>query len=263
MTEITPLDKAHIAMEQSPDNDALRLKFYERLADSELFVLLDQDPEGEDIIPSVFPVEGGTFVLVFDREERLSEFVGDVAPYAALPGRVVAQMLAGEGLGLGVNLGVAPSSILIPDDAVIWLADTLGNRPSETEERPLEVTAPTGLPETLISALDTKLALAAGLAQFAFLVGVTYEGNRRSHLLAFVNTVEGANVALAQAAGEALTFSGIEAGEMDVAFFAASDPICAKLAMVGLRFDLPEMSTPAKGEPTAPGMNPQKPPVLR
>ena len=263
MIEVTPLDKAHAAMEASPDDDAARLKFYERLADSELFMLLDKEAEGDDISPSIFPVEGGTFVLVFDREERLSDFVGQSAPYAALPGRVIARLLAQGGLGLGVNLGVAPSSILIPEPAVAWLAETLGHRPSEIEARPLEVTAPAGLPETLIAALDTKLALAAGLAQLAYLVGVTYEGNRRGHMLGFVNAHEGAQAALAQAAGEALTFSGIEAGEMDVAFFSAADPICARLARVGLRFDLPQISDTESAAPSAPGMDPAKPPVLR
>ena len=35
---------------------------------------------------------GAPVVLVFDREERLAEFSGGIAPYAALPGRVVAAM---------------------------------------------------------------------------------------------------------------------------------------------------------------------------
>ena len=40
MTEETPLDAAHAAMEAAPEDDAARLRFYERLADSELFLLL-------------------------------------------------------------------------------------------------------------------------------------------------------------------------------------------------------------------------------
>jgi hypothetical protein len=61
--------------------------------------------------------------------------------------------------------------------------------------------------------------------------------------------------------GEALTFSGVEAGELDVAFFRPSDPAVARMAKVGLRFDLPEVEEP--GAQTAPGMDPDRPPRLR
>ncbi len=39
MSEQTPLDRAHAAMEAMPQDDAARLRFFERLADVELFLL--------------------------------------------------------------------------------------------------------------------------------------------------------------------------------------------------------------------------------
>ena len=260
MTEKTPLDAAHIAMEADKSNDVARLRFFERLADSELFLMLKEEPNGDQILPEIFEVQDTHFVLVFDREARLSEFAEGIAPYAALSGRAVVEMLEGQGVGLGVNLGVAPSSILIPPDAVSWLSETLSQRPEEVSETPESFEPPKGLPEKLIVALDTKLATATGLAASAYLVAVVYEGGRRGHMLGYVDPVPGAETALAQATGEALTFSGVEAGVIDVAFFRASDPLCAQLARVGLRFDLPE---PVKTEtPKAPGSDPKKPPIL-
>ena len=260
MTEKTPLDAAHIAMEADKSNDVARLRFFERLADSELFLMLKEEPNGDQILPEIFEVQDTHFVLVFDREARLSEFAEGIAPYAALSGRAVVEMLEGQGVGLGVNLGVAPSSILIPPDAVSWLSETLSQRPEEVSETPESFEPPKGLPEKLIVALDTKLATATGLAASAYLVTVVYEGGRRGHMLGYVDPVPGAETALAQATGEALTFSGVEAGVIDVAFFRASDPLCAQLARVGLRFDLPE---PVKTEtPKAPGSDPKKPPIL-
>jgi hypothetical protein len=49
---------------------------------------------------------------------------------------------------------------------------------------------------------------------------------------------------------------------MDVMFIRASDEIAARLAKVGLRFDLPEPAAPAMA-PVAPGSDPSKPPRLR
>lgn len=262
MTETTPLDSALTRMNAAPEDETARLRFYERLADSELFLALDGDPGAAQITPRVFPVEGDRFVLVFDREDRLADFAEGPAPYAVLSGRGLAAMLAGQGIGLAVNPGGA-ASILIAADAVDWLADTLSAPPVEVEETPKEIRPPKGLPESLVAALDTKLATAAGLAKCAFLCGVSYAGGRRSHLLAFVDPVPGAEAALARAAGEALTFSGIEAGVMDVGFFRASDPLCASLAKAGLRFDLPEPHGPRTAPGGAPGMDPDTPPRLR
>ena len=267
MTDTTPLDTAHAAMQAAPDDDAARLRFYERLGDGELFVLLDQDAEDDSISPALFDVADGQFVLAFDREERLAQFTGQPAPYAAISGRVLAQMLANQAdspaIGIGLNLEVAPSSILIPAEAVIWLHHTLGQAPDQIEARITEVSAPTGLPDALITALDTKLATATGLADRAYLVGVTYDGGSRGHLLGFVGAQERAQSALAKAAGEALTFTGIEAGMMDVGFFTMDDPVVPRLDSAGLRFDLPQLAQAQTHAPAPPGSDPNAPPILR
>jgi len=75
----TEIDIAHARMEEDPENDQARLQFYERLADSELFLLLAEEATGETLKPEVFPVEDQSFVLVFDRPDRLAEFVGKPA----------------------------------------------------------------------------------------------------------------------------------------------------------------------------------------
>jgi hypothetical protein len=260
---MTPLDQAHAVMEAAPEDEIARLGFYDRLAGSELILLLGAEAEGDRIRPRVFPVEGESFVLVFDREERLTEFAGGAAPYAALSGRALAEMLAGQGIGLGVNLGVAPSSILIEAASVDWLAGTLSAAPEEVEDRPDEITAPKGVPEGLLSALDARLAAAEGLAKMAYLVGTSHAGGRRGHLMAFIDPLPGAEPALARAVGAALVFSGIEAGSLDVGFFRASDPMAARLARVGLRFDLPEAPRTEQVPGAAPGMDPDTPPRLR
>lgn len=262
MTETTALDTAHAAMLADPQNDAARLRFFERLADSELFLMLTEEAMGENISPEVFDVADGRFVLAFDREERLAQFAGRPVPYVALSGRVLSGMLAGQGIGLGLNLETAPSSMLVPAEALGWLAETLQHGPEEVEEKLAEFMPPSGLPDSLLTALDAKLATAGGLASAAYLVTTKSEAGAQGHLLGFVGAVEGAEPALAKAASEALTFSGIEAGAMDVGFFATDDAAAALLAKTGLRFDLPEPQV-ADLVREVPGSNPAKPPILK
>ncbi len=260
---MTPLDQAHAAMEANPDDDAMRLRFYERLADSELFLLLEDEPTDDIAKPMIFPVEDQQFALVFDSEERLVAFSKTPTPFVSLSGRMIANMLNGQGIGLGVNLSVAPSSILLPDTAVTWLAKTLSVKPETSQAKPVAIYAPSAVPEVLLTSLDTKLAAMAGVAKAAYLAEVSYEDAPRTHVIAFIEAIEQAQSAITTAVSEALTFSGIEAGTLDVMFLRASDPICAELAKVALRFDLPELLEPKARTIAAPGSNPNKPPKLR
>ncbi len=82
-------------------------------------------------------------------------------------------------------------------------------------------------------------------------------------MLAFLDAIEEAQPALAAAVSEALTFSGIEAGALDVSFIRAEDPIVLTLSKWGLRFDLPEPARSEAAAPKAPGMDPDSPPKLR
>lgn len=260
MTE-TPIDAAYTRMTDSPDDDAGRLAFYERVADAELHLLLEVEAEGDAITPRIFELGEGSFVLAFDREERLTAFAGGPAPYASLSGRTLVGLLSGQKLGIGLNLGVETSETLIPPGTVVWLSETLAGRPDELEDQPREFLPPKGLPETLIAALDTKLATASGLAGLAYLAQVTWQSGRRGYLMVIIDPLPGAEPALARAVNEALIFSGIDAAELDVTFLSAHDPKAATLARVALRFDLPE--APRSDEPSAPGMDPGRPPKLR
>lgn len=257
---MTPLDTAFAAMAGNPDDTAARLAWFDRLAASELVLLLEEEAEGDRIKPRIFTVEGADLVLAFDRDERLADFAGSEAPYAAMSGRALAGMLTDAGLGLGINLG-APSETVLESDAMAWLAGVLSEQPAEVEDQPQEVSPPSALPEALLTALDLRLASAIGRAAMAYLVATRFEDGRRSHLLAFIDPAPGSETALAQLVAEALTFSGLEAASLDVGFFRASDPFCAQLARVGLRFDLPQPEAPAARK--APGSDPESPPILR
>lgn len=258
---MTPLDAAHAAMLADPEDDAARLRYYARLADAELFLLLDREAQGGQVSPRVFPLDDGPVVLAFDSEERLADFAAGPAPYAALPGRVVAAQLAGRGIGLGVNLG-AVSAMLLPAEAAAWLADVLDRRPQVAAGRPRAVRPPGALPPALAAAVAEKLSRAGGLAAAAVVVAAEWDDGREGHLLAFVGVAPGAEDALAAAAGEALAFSGLDAGEMDVAFLDPADSVTAALMRAGLHLPLPAPAEPESPvAPRPPGID--APPRLR
>jgi len=259
------IDQAWQASEDAPEDGALRLAYFARVVEAELYLLLAHEAKGDQIAPKVFDLEDGPIVLAFDSEDRLTEFTGLPAPYAALPGRALVEMLTGpesaQKLGLGLNLGVAPSSRLFPPEVLNWLAGMLAERPEELTSRIARLAPPKGLPEALLLALDQKLARMEGLASMAYLVGTEGENGVRGHLLAFVDSAPGAEGTLARAVQSALGFSGLEAGALDVTFIASSEGRAAEFARVGLRFELPQPATPEA--PPVPGANLAQPPKLR
>lgn len=262
---MTQLDAAHLRAEDAPDDIPRRMAFYARLVEAELFLLLEREADGPKITPRVFDVEGGPIVLAFDLESRLSDFTGMPAPYAALPGRALVQMLAQDGtLGLGLNLGEAPSARILPPEVLAWVADTVSDTPEQAEARLSELLAPHDLPDLVLEALDAALGRMAGLARLAYLAGAVFDGGRRGHVLAFVDAAPGAEGALARAVQTALALSGVEAGALDVTFIDATDARAAEFARVGLRVDLPEGEVQVQVlDNPGPGMDPAKPPRLR
>ncbi|MEM9716796.1 MAG: SseB family protein [Pseudomonadota bacterium] len=257
---MTILDDAYAAMEAGEDYE--RLAYYGQLAQSELFLALTEEPTDDKVKPWVFDTGQGKFAIAFDTEDRLSEFANGPAAFIAVSGRTIVEMLRGQGIGLGVNLVVAPSGHLMEPHDVEWMADLLDKRPEETAALPTEVNAPGLLPDRLILELDRRLSALTGQARYAYLVEAKYETGATGHLLAFVNALDGAEGALAQTVSEALSFSGIDAGSIDVTFIQASDPFAASIAKVGLRFDLPKAEAPQPIDRAAPGSDPDKPPIL-
>lgn len=259
----TPLDRAYAAMQTATDEETQRLRFFERVADSELFLLLKTEAEGDQISPEVFAPEGREIVLAFDTEDRLVDFTGTPSPYVALSGRSLVSMLREKGMGLGLNLGVAPSEQLLTTEALEWLDTTLDEKPEELEAHPIAFHAPKNIPEILLQSLDSKLASATGIVEQVFLTGVTYAGGKKGHLLGFIDAKTGAEQALAKAVNEALTFSGLEAGMLDVVFLNADEQAVEAFARQGIEFELPKPLMTSSLSPKPPGSDPDAPPKLK
>ncbi|MGL4322314.1 MAG: SseB family protein [Paracoccaceae bacterium] len=260
---MTELDHAYEAMVAAPDgDDAPRLRYYAALADGEMILVLETEAAAGNVTPKVFDLDEGPVVLCFDSEEKLGAFAAGTVPYAALPGRVIAQQLAGQGIGLAVNLGAA-SMMLFPADAVDWLAETLAQDVDEAEAMPVAFGAPSGIPAGFLEVLRAKLARARGRAGMAVLSAVTYADGRRGHVLALTDAQTGTEAGLARAVNEALIFSGIDAAEIDVVFLSAADARVGLMQVQGLVLDMTAPAPAAAAAPKPPGSDPDRPPKLR
>ena len=259
----TLLDRAFCAHQDMPDDHGLRLRFHERLLDAELFLLLREEATREALEPEVFALETGPVALVFDLDERLAAFLESPAEYAALSGRRIVALLAGQGLGLGLNLGVAPSSTLLPAEAVSWLAAMAAVAPAESDARVREFTAPRDIPQNLLESLAIKLgAMAAGIRS-AHLVAARHHEGGEGALLALTGVPEAAQADVAAAVAEAVRFSGGATAALDVAFPSSESAVAQVVARVGWRLELPRGVEPPVRARSGLGTDPERPPILR
>lgn len=259
---MSELDDLHGAMARG--GEAEGLAFWRALADAELFLLLEAEPRGEVLAPRVFDLAEGPVLLAFDSEDRLAAFAETPLPYAALPGRVIAQQMAGQGLSLGLNLGSGGASeVILPPEALDWLVAMLDQAPAEERRERVVSFLPPQVPQAVLSALIPALAVLSGTAR-AHLARAVYEGGRQGHLLAVTGARPEDEPRLARAVTEALAFSGLDAGALDLAFLAEGDPALARMAEAALMLEAsPSAAEPAAPARSGPGLDPDRPPILR
>ncbi|WP_210526223.1 SseB family protein [Rubellimicrobium arenae] len=243
----TPLARAAKLFLMRPDDDAARLRLYEVLSGAELVLPLAGEVEGEDVTPETVVVGDIPHVVAHD---SISAFAGTAPrPTATLSGLALAQMLEGQGAGAALHLEGMADPLLISPESLDWLARNLAEGPQRVEARPLALHPPKGLPTSLLTTLDRRLAQGEGLATAAWLVAVDWSDGTRGHLLAFVGARPGAEETLAAGINAAVALSGSEEVRLDVTFLNEGDAALARIARVGLRFDLEDPVEAPKGPP--------------
>ena len=259
----TALDHAHDAMIQSGESEAARRAFFAALAAAELVLVLEAEvPDGgAKVAPMVLETEDGPLVLAFDTEARMVAFLGQGAATVTLSGRTLSQMLAPEGLGLGLNLEIAPSAIVLPADAMAWLAELSPVQAEVREGQIVQLDPPRDVDPLLLQILDGRLASLVGMAEGACLAQAAYVNGGTALVLALAGVPEAGRPAVSQSLGEALSLAGRAEVALDVVFVEQSAAIWERLARVGLRFEMPQAA--ARSGPDIRGADPDRPPILR
>jgi len=235
-------------------NPAQRARILSRLADSELFAALVEEPADDRVELQVFPLPDGPVALACDAEDRLADFIGGPVAYLGLPGRVLASALASEGRGLLVNPG-HPSEMLLDTATLSWLVQALQAEPSlAPDEAPRSIRAPQ--PEVvraLAEPLSTRLGDMVGLVDSAALVATEWANGRQNHTLLLKGVEESRRPALAKAFAELLAFLPEIEGGADIGFSDSAHPAVALVL---------EPPAPVEPEPV-PQRDPNAPPRLR
>lgn len=242
MTAITtPLD-ALCRVPFHEAGEAARAAILRRLADTVLYAALAAEAGDDRAELRRLPLpDGGEVALACDDEARLAAASGGPVPFAAMPGRVLARMLADAGVALLVNPG-APSQMLLDPQALAWLTGALAPAPEDAGIAAAPLSAPDpAVVAALAPALGERLADMAGLAGTLALVR-----SGAGHLILVSGAEAAAQPTLAKALAELLAFLPPLPTPVDVGFTDAAPPPGA----VVLRLEaLPPPPPAPKGPP--------------
>lgn len=219
---MTPLDRL-CPQPFHEAGDAARAAILRHLVDTRLYAALAGEAEAERAQLLRLDGPDGPLALACDSDERLAGFFGRAVDHAAMPGRVLARMLAEAGVALLVNPG-APSEMLIDAGTLGWLVAALADQP-QTDSAAARLSPP--LPEAvalLLPALGARLADMEGLAQAATLTHARWTDGREGHLLVIEGADPGAEAAIAKAIAELAAFLPPIPGGLDVSFAALTPP---------------------------------------
>ncbi|NNU79898.1 SseB family protein [Halovulum dunhuangense] len=257
----TALDRAHDRMIRAGETEDARRAFFATLAATGLVLVLEEEPaRGSDRVkPLILETGDGPLALAFDTEARMAAFLEGGAPMAVIEGRDLGALLSAAGLGLALNIEVAPSAIILPVDAMDWIAGIAPAAAEVNAGRIAGLRAPVGAAQTLLDALAGQLAALAGHAEEAFLVQAAYADGSEALLLALTGVAPGARDEVSRSIAAALALAGLSEGVLDLAFPDGGDPLLGRLRETGFSLSIP---TPRRLPGAAPGGDPAKPPRL-
>mgnify|MGYP002870330219 FL=1 len=238
------------------------LQFYNALLDAQLFLLLNEEPQEDELLPQIKDIESNRYVLVFENEDRLVDFCGNVAPYAAVSGRVLIEMLEGQEIGLAFNLNAKAAEALLPKDVVEWLSEVIRQVPEMYHAKPKAFFPLDQKAERTLVVLHEKLATVASLAKSFFLSGVEYDDATRGILLAIIDADVSAEPILSKMAHEAVAFGGIQDAVFDVVFLKKNDQALASIEKQAIKLQLTKVEPKTHVQRHIPGADPDKPPKL-
>jgi len=118
---MTPLDQA---LESAKTSQCKRNSFYALLVNTTLYIPThdtETKPDQQKFDPILAEVEGITYLMVFDNEDKLSSWAQTPMTYATLPGHAVAEITTGN-IHWALNPGTEYTKILVPEE-IGWLKD--------------------------------------------------------------------------------------------------------------------------------------------
>lgn len=247
--------------------------YFDRLLDCVLCVVIEEPSDADDEWSArVFPTSEGDFILCFESEMDLSNFLNGAAHFVQVPARTLIERSAHLELGLAVNLGTGFENT-VPKDVIAWLAAQLEVKVSYGDQRPAAFDYPERL-SVWHSVLAEKLQTISDILPHFYWVKAQFGEEFRAALV-FLDVPGEIAQTIAETAFQTVSLLDRDKDgnaldrPIEVLFLAVDDPLVLPMIDVAKVIEVPvpdiqgESGDTAQGSLKGPGFDPSAPPILR
>ena len=136
---MTELDQA---LADFIEDEQKQAPFYDLVLNTKFYIPVYAEEDGtigkkeiqkdESIEPVILESEGNDYLMLFENEERLSQWANEKVNYVVLPGFVIVQMTPDK-LYWAMNMGTDYQKQFVPDE-IAWLKDVVQQNLQEAEQ---------------------------------------------------------------------------------------------------------------------------------
>ena len=94
-----------------------KLEFYQRILGNEFLIILESNDFEGDLTPRTFDTQEGKFLLCYESNEKLTNFLTQEAAHALLSFTKIITLIKNKKIGIALNIG-GNSGILLDLEAV-------------------------------------------------------------------------------------------------------------------------------------------------
>ena len=235
------IDELYSYLQSEPNNTNRKLEFYQRILGHDFLVVLENTDLDEDLRPHIFNTEEGRFLLCFENNEKLTNFIIRETTHALLSFKEIIKFVENKKIGIALNLGTK-SGVLLDLKAVRWIEQVILTGPAiELSSRPIAFEFPNLVDKNLISKLKIALDKLSGMTKKVVLARARYKDLGVSYFLGFIDSPQVFHELIKERILDIVKLQKSDSVFVDVAFLSSSTELASQLVANGLTMTLPKL----------------------
>ena len=243
------IDELYSYLYSEPSNINRKLEFYQRILGNDFLVVLENSDFEEDLRPCIFDTQEGRFLLCFENNEKLTNFVTQETTHALLSFKEIIKLIKNKKIGIALNIG-DHSGVLLDLKAVGWIDQVISTGPAEElSSIPIKFEFPNLVDDCLFDNLQIVVKKLSGMAKKVILARAHYEDLSVSYFLGFIDSPQLFHALIREGVLDIVKLDKSDNTFVDVAFLSSSTELASQLVANGLRIRLPKTQTYNKNVP--------------
>lgn len=235
------IDELYSLLYSEPSNTDRKLEFYQRILGDDFLVVLENSDFEEDLQPYIFDTHEGRFLLCFENNNKLTNFVTSETSHALFPFKEIIKAIKNKKIGIALNLG-DQSGVLLDLKAVDWIDKVISTgQAEELSSTPIKFEFPNLVDGILFDNLKLAVKKLSKMTKKVVLARARYKDLSVSHFLGFIDSPQVFHELIKERVLDIVKLDKSDSVFVDVAFLSSSTELASQLIESGLIITLPKL----------------------